>query len=244
MFTRYLLSALIAGAAASPVVDSHQRRQAIPVGSTIFSCTTENTIALTFDDGPFAYTNQLLDTLAEAGIKATFFINGDNWASIYSYTSTVHRMIADGHQIGSHTWDHPDLTNLGSSEVESQMTRLESALLDILGYFPTYMRPPFFSYNDQVVQTVGSLGYHVIIADIDTLDWENDSPDAISESIRLFNADLDAGGSIALAHDVHEQTVVSLAPAMIASVRERGLRAVTVGECLDDPQDNWYRTSR
>lgn len=122
------------------------------------------------------------------------------------------------------SWDHPDLTNLGSSEVESQMTRLESAFIDILGYFPTYMRPPFFSYNDQVLQTVGSLGYHVIIADIDTLDWENDSPDAISESIRLFNADLDAGSSIALAHDVHEQTVVSLTPAMIASVRERGLR--------------------
>ncbi|KAF7548498.1 hypothetical protein G7Z17_g7003 [Cylindrodendrum hubeiense] len=244
MFIRYLISALIVGVTASPVADPHQRRQAVPIGSAIFSCTTGNTVALTFDDGPFAYTNQLLDTLAEAGIRATFFLNGDNWASIYDYTSTVQRMVADGHQIGSHTWDHPDLTTLDASGIESEMTQLESAFLDILGYFPTYMRPPFFSYNDQVLQTVGSLGYHVIIADIDTLDWENDSPEAIGESIRLFTEDLDAGGSIALAHDVHEQTVLTLAPAMIAAIQERGLQAATVGECLGDPESNWYRTSR
>lgn len=103
MFIRYLLSALIVRAAASPVGDSQQRRQNIPVGRAIFSCTVENTVALTFDDGPFAYTEQVLDSLAEAGIKATFFINGDNWASIYNYQSTVRRMVSDGHQVGSHT---------------------------------------------------------------------------------------------------------------------------------------------
>ncbi|KAH7127515.1 putative xylanase/chitin deacetylase [Dactylonectria macrodidyma] len=244
MFIRYLLTALAAGTAASAAGSAHQKRQDIPIGSTIFSCTTENTIALTFDDGPFAYTEELLDILAEAGIKATFFINGNNWASIYDYTSTVQRMISDGHQVGSHTWDHPYLTSLGPSEIEEQMTKLEVALVDILGYYPTYMRPPFYDYNDQVLETIGSLGYHVIISDIDTKDWENASPGSINVSIDLFRANLDAGGSIALAHDVHQQTVQTLTPAMIASIQNRGLRGVTVGECLGDPESNWYRTSR
>ncbi|KPM37025.1 hypothetical protein AK830_g9512 [Neonectria ditissima] len=244
MFVPYLLSALIVRAAASPVGDAHQRRQNIPVGTAIFSCTVQNTVALTFDDGPFAYTEQMLDSLAEAGIKATFFINGDNWASIYDYQSTVNRMISDGHQVGSHTWDHPHLPELSPSEVRSQMTRLEDALIDIIGYFPTYMRPPFFEYNAETLETLGSLGYHVIHSDIDTQDWANNTPETIQNSVDLFIEELDAGGSISLAHDVHPTTANTLVPAMIAAVQERGLRAVTVGECLGDARANWYRTSR
>ncbi|KAH7131543.1 polysaccharide deacetylase family protein [Dactylonectria estremocensis] len=244
MFIRYLLTAIVAGAAASPVAKAHRKRQDIPIGRTIFSCTTDNTIALTFDDGPFIYTEELLDMLAEAGIRATFFINGDNWASIYDYTSTVKRMIADGHQVGSHTWDHPYLTSIGSSEIEEQMKKLETALVDILGYYPTYMRPPFYDYSDRVLETIGSLGYHVIISEIDTKDWENTSSGSIQKSVDLFRANLDAGGSIALAHDVHQQTVQTLTPAMIASIQNQGLKGVTVGECLGDPESNWYRTSR
>ena len=92
------LSALAATAAvASPV----QPRQA---ASVIFGCTTPNTVALTFDDGPFAYTDDVLDQLSAAGMHATFFLNGQNWASIYDYTSTVQRMNNEGHQIGSHTY--------------------------------------------------------------------------------------------------------------------------------------------
>lgn len=94
------VTALAAGAAASPVAV----RQA---GSVIFSCTTPNTVALTFDDGPFAYTDQALDLLSNAGIKATFFLNGQNWANINDYASTVQRMNSEGHQIGSHTYASP-----------------------------------------------------------------------------------------------------------------------------------------
>jgi peptidoglycan/xylan/chitin deacetylase (PgdA/CDA1 family) len=104
------------------------------------------------------------------------------------------------------------------------MTELESALVDIIGKFPTYMRPPYFSTNDAVLQTLGDLGYHVIQADIDTQDWANDSPDAIQTSVELFNQGLDAGGSIVLAHDVHENTANTLVPAMIAAIQDQGLQ--------------------
>lgn len=95
-----LISAFAATAAASPIAGV-QPRQA---GSVYFGCTTPGTVALTFDDGPFAYTDQVLDTLANAGMSATFFLNGQNWANINDYAATVERMDNEGHQVGSHTY--------------------------------------------------------------------------------------------------------------------------------------------
>ena len=79
---------------------------AVPVGQVITSCTQPGTVALTFDDGPYIYTGQVLDTLKNADVKATFFVNGDNWATILSDSSQalVQRMLSEGHQIGSHTY--------------------------------------------------------------------------------------------------------------------------------------------
>lgn len=103
------------------------------------------------------------------------------------------------------------------------MTQLEDAFLGIIGKFPTYMRPPYFSYNDQTVQTLGGLGYTIIHADIDTLDWENNTPGTIGNAIANFENGVDGGGSISLAHDVHQTTVDSLIPGMISAVQSRGL---------------------
>lgn len=76
----------------------------IQAGIAIYSCTQEGTIALTFDDGPFVYTESVLDQLAAAGFSATFFLNGKNWGNIADYQSTVNRMVDDGHQVASHTY--------------------------------------------------------------------------------------------------------------------------------------------
>lgn len=95
----YLISALAVAAAASPVANI-QPRQA---GQVYFGCSVPGTVALTFDDGPFTFTDTVLNTLAAAGMKATFFLNGQNWANINDYSSTVQRMVNEGHQVGSHT---------------------------------------------------------------------------------------------------------------------------------------------
>jgi peptidoglycan/xylan/chitin deacetylase (PgdA/CDA1 family) len=199
---------------------------------------------LTFDDGPYRFTGQILDTLRSNNIRATFFVNGANWDNILSENSRalVQRMVRENHQVGSHTWSHADLTTLDRDGIVNQMDLLESALQQILGYFPTYMRPPYFSYNDLVLQTMAELGYHVINADIDTLDWANQSEQGIQTSVQRFRDGLNAGGSISLAHDVHQWTAQILTQAMIDEVKRRGLRAVTVGECLGDPKELWYRT--
>lgn len=242
MSARYLLSALVAGAIASPFADIEART--LPFGTLIHRCTEPNTIALTFDDGPFTFTPDVLDMFNDAGAKATFFLNGHNWGYMTDHKATVVRMIAEGHQVGHHTWSHPDLATLTTEETTTQMTLLEDALIGVIGKFPTYMRPPFFSYTDSTLQTLGQLGYHVIHANIDTLDWNFQGQCEIQTSIRLFDEGLDDGGSIVLAHDVHSYTAYELVPAMLQMVSDRGLRAVTVGECLGDPETNWYRTRR
>lgn len=236
--TATLLSAL---AYATPL---EKRQSSVPYGSVITSCTVPGVFAITFDDGPAGLTNQLLNLLASNGAKATFFVNGQNYGNINDNAAVIQRMVNEGHQVGSHTWSHPDLTTLGVDGITSQMTQLETALLGIIGRFPQYMRPPFFAVNDQVLSTMGTLGYHVINADVDTLDWQNNSPGAIQTAVNNFNAGLNAGGSISLSHDPLENTVATLAQAMIDSVKNSGKAFATVGECLGDAPANWYRTSR
>ena len=78
----------------------------VPVGAWIYSCTVPGTVALTFDDGPVSRTGSVLDQLQAAGMSATFFVNGLNWGDINSESSKalVRRMVAEGHQVGSHTY--------------------------------------------------------------------------------------------------------------------------------------------
>ena len=117
---------------------------------------------------------------------------------------------------------------LDRAAIVSQMRLLESALVQILGYYPTYMRPPYFSTNDLVLRTMGELGYHVVNADIDTLDWANNSEDGIQTSVQRFRDGLDAGGSISLSHDVQQWTANVLVQAMIDEVQNRGLRGAVI----------------
>jgi peptidoglycan/xylan/chitin deacetylase (PgdA/CDA1 family) len=102
-FRAVIATSLAALAIASPVDKKIKKRQ-IPIGTIINSCTVPGQIALTFDDGPYIYTANVLSQLAAAGHKATFFMNGQNYDSIYNYEPQLQQMIADGHQIGHHTY--------------------------------------------------------------------------------------------------------------------------------------------
>ena len=95
-------AALLPSALAAPA-DLSARQSSVPYGPVIWSCTKPGVVALTFDDGPSTYTNQLLDTLANSGHRATFFVNGQNWGSIWDNVGAVQRMVNEGHQVGSHT---------------------------------------------------------------------------------------------------------------------------------------------
>jgi peptidoglycan/xylan/chitin deacetylase (PgdA/CDA1 family) len=125
-------------------------------------------IALTFDDGPYIYTSSLLDLLSKQGIKATFFVTGVNGGKgdisepSTGYPGIIQRMIKDGHQVASHTWSHADLTLLNHQQRVDQLVKNEIALTKILGFFPTYMRPPYSFVNADVLADMKTLGYHVV----------------------------------------------------------------------------------
>ncbi len=144
----------------------------VPIGGAgIYSCSTPGEVALTFDDGPYIYTDHILDLLAAAGAKATFFITGNNLgkgAIDTNWASVISRMDTDGHQVASHTWSHQDLSNITQSQMYDQMVKNEMALRNILGKYPTYMRPPYSDCSGTCQNVMSDLGYHVIYFDVDT----------------------------------------------------------------------------
>jgi len=214
----------------------------VPADGKIWtSCVTPGTIALTFDDGPYIYTQSIVDQLTAAGHKATFFQNGQNWDSIYNYNSTLQSMIAGGHQIGSHTWSHADLTTLTADQIEAEMTELEVAHQAIIGKVPTYMRPPYLATNAQVLSTLEGLSYKIIEVDIDTQDWAEDDIGGVQLSIDWYEGNQTAGGSLSLNHDPYQATADTFVPAIIAYLKGKGLTSVPVGECIGDDAANWYK---
>ncbi|KAK4187169.1 family 4 putative carbohydrate esterase [Podospora australis] len=239
----------LSGGQAAPSVHDKLAPRVIS-GAIIEHCTVPGTVALTFDDGPFTYTSHVLDLLDSYGAKATFFINGDNWSHGIDDFSTpwpsiLRRMIESGHQIASHTWSHKDLTQVGLDERVYQMQQLESALRTVIGRVPTYMRPPYANCVGDCLPEIERLGYHVVNFDVDTKDYLSNTPDTIQTAINTFYGALDSGGAdssfLVLSHDVHQTTAEILTPAMLEKIQERGYRAVTVGDCLGDPESNWYR---
>ncbi|KAH7029862.1 uncharacterized protein B0I36DRAFT_245464 [Microdochium trichocladiopsis] len=223
----------------SPTLSTREVQPGVP----IYGCTVPGTIALAFDDGPYIYTGEALDILKEAGLPATFFVNGATWSPIVNNAREIQRILTEGHQLASHTWTHARLTDLNATEVRAEMVTLEETLLSMVGKYPTYMRPPFLAWNDEVLSVMRFLGYKVISNNLDTVDWDNNTPETWPNAVANFKAALDAGGSLVLFHDVHQTTVENLLPEMIKIVKERGLKAVTVGECLGDPKENWYSSA-
>ena len=222
--------------------------------SVIGSCTVPGTVALTFDDGPNIYTEELLDLLDKYNAKATFFITGINNAKgpiddpSLPWEPLILRMRKSGHQIASHTWSHQDLSALSREQLRDQMLRNEAALRNILGSFPTYMRPPYSRCGPEngCLEEMGDLGYHIVLYDIDTKDYSHDSSDQIQFSKDRFDSFLNSAKAsvkswLVIAHDVHEQTVHNLTEHMLKRLLNDGYRPVTVGECLNDPQEFWYR---
>lgn len=237
------LFCLLPSSSASPA--QLNRRALPPFGVDIFACTQPGVLALSFDDGPWTYTPGMLDKMEAQGVKATWFVNGQNRASIFDYASTIVRMDNLGHQVGSHTWSHKDLTKLSLAQQVAEMTQLEDALMTIMGKFPYYMRPPFLGRNASVLQTMADLEYVVIIGNLNTRDWAYQSETAIEQSKTLFVNGWTAGGSIAELHDPEPFTASVLVDFVLEYILNNTITTVTVAECLGQSnKEDWYRTTR
>lgn len=109
--------------------------------------------------------NKLLDMLAEAKAKVTFFHTGVN---IESQPAAIQRAYREGHQLAQHTWSHGHLPLLNRTKFLDEIYRPEEALVKVLGVFPTYIRPPYGECDERCQTLLGELGYHVIRWNIDT----------------------------------------------------------------------------
>ena len=106
-------------------------------------------IALTFDDGPGPYTAQLLDILDQHGAKATFFLIG---SKVSAQADVLRRMHARGHQLGNHSWSHPELPKLPVDQIAGEIDRTNDAIKQATGVTPTVMRPPYGAVNGVVLE--------------------------------------------------------------------------------------------
>ncbi|KAG0003356.1 hypothetical protein BGZ80_001295 [Entomortierella chlamydospora] len=240
LFSAAFVNAAPADTASSPTHELYKRGVNI-----ITSCTVKGTVAITFDDGPYLYTSDLLDILKKKGVKVTFFMNGDNYSKITSskYAAVVKRAYKEGHQIASHTWDHKDLTTLSKSGITKEMTKLETAFKSIIGVRPTYMRPPYGSVNSLVLSTLSKLGYKIVTWDEDTEDWKHPKNPAASYNLYkkvLTSSGVKKAGHIFLEHDVNHDTALVLAPEAIDLALKKGYKVVPVGTCLGASKSSWY----
>ncbi|KAI1401151.1 carbohydrate esterase family 4 protein [Hypoxylon fuscum] len=221
-------------------------------GRGIFKCNNPGQIALTFDDGPWEYTESILEELDKYSFKATFFVVGHNLMlgrhiddEDTEWPGLLRRMHESGHQLGSHSWTHQHLDRINHTERANELVYNEMALRNVLGLVPTYMRLPYGGPRTQdVMADLADLGYHNIMFNVDTKDFQHDAADEIQTSIDMFDNAVreDGTGSyIVLAHDIKEWTAKKLVPAMLKTLVDRGYKAVTVGKCLNDPPEFWYR---
>ncbi|MES2475176.1 MAG: polysaccharide deacetylase family protein [Verrucomicrobiota bacterium] len=183
-------------------------------------------IAITFDDGPTPQnTPRLLDMLRARNIKATFYVIG---RSVDVYPQVLRRTVAEGHEIGNHSYTHRLLSKLSNKEAIEDLRRCKVAVQNAAGVEPRTMRPPYGGLLQAQRQIVmDEFGYPTILWSVDPLDWKRPGAGVIASRI-LAGA---SAGGIVLAHDLHAQTIDAM-PATLDGLLSRGYQFVTVSQLI------------
>lgn len=184
----------------------------------------EKRVAITFDDGPHhIYTEQLLDGLKERGVRASFFLVGEN---IEYNEALVQRMAEEGHLIGNHTYTHTQLTRLAVEEACSEIELTDELIYSITGQTVEYVRPPYGSWNDALTEAIP---LNVALWNVDPQDWKSQNAGKVVKAVESHVGD----GSVILLHDIFDSSVEA-AFRIIDDLQEDGYTFVTVDELLLD----------
>ncbi|KAF9146240.1 chitin deacetylase, partial [Linnemannia schmuckeri] len=212
-------------------------------GDDIVTCPTPGVWGLTFDDGPTTFTPQLLTTLKENKVKATFFVMGTN---VVQNPTILKQEFDEGHHIASHTWSHHPLTTLTNEEIVAELKWTEKAVMDITGMQMKYVRPPYGDIDNRVRAVVKKLGYIIV-------DWTSDLYDSkdfnlnanpteanLATAVTAFSSALTSYGSapgnkgiITLEHDLYQVTV-DFAKRILPVATSAKLKIQSIDECLGD----------
>jgi len=182
--------------------------------------TGNKVIALTFDDGPGPYTAHLLDVLDQYGAKATFFLIGSKVSSQANVVRSIH---ARGHQLGNHSWSHPELPKLPINQIAGEIDRTNDAIKQATGVTPAILRPPYGAVNGVVLEQLRARDMSSILWSVDTRDWADRNSDIVC-SRAVAGA---RPGAIILMHDIH-QTSVGAVPCILSALKQQGYSFVTV----------------
>ncbi|MDE2141894.1 MAG: polysaccharide deacetylase family protein [Elusimicrobia bacterium] len=218
-------AALFAAAAVGVLAYGLGAPQATLLGPAIIRQAEAGEVALTFDDGPSPYTAQVLDVLKREGVKATFFLCGEN---AERYPELVRRIRAEGHQIGNHTYSHPYLYLMREADIASEIDRTQTILEKISGSRPTLFRPPYGVRWFSLWPLLRERGLTMVM-------WSDRGYDGRFDARGVAKTTLDqlAPGAIILLHDgfethapsdVDRSATVGALPAIIAGVRKAGYR--------------------
>lgn len=184
-------------------------------------------IAMTFDDGPHkTNTPRLLDMLKERNIKATFFLVGQ---CAQEYPDIVRRILAEGHELGNHTWDHRSLPTLSAEKARIEISSTDKAVLAASGHHMHLMRPPYGATNLRIKQECwDQFGYATILWSVDPNDWKRPGSAVVKQRI----VSTVHPGAIILSHDIHEPTIDAM-PDTLDALLTKGYHFVTVSQLLN-----------
>ncbi|MBO1579499.1 MULTISPECIES: peptidoglycan-N-acetylglucosamine deacetylase [Bacillus] len=182
-------------------------------------------VALTFDDGPdLVFTPQILDKLKNYGVKAAFFLLGEN---AERYPNVVKRIANEGHTIGNHTYNHPNLAKVSDEEYRNQIVKTEGILQKLAGYAPKFIRPPYGEIREKQLEWATGQNFMIVQWSVDTVDWKGVSAEKITNTV-LGNA---FPGSVILQHSTpggNLQGSVDSLDRIIPELKAKGARFVTL----------------
>ncbi|WP_275442930.1 polysaccharide deacetylase family protein [Petralouisia muris] len=197
-------------------------RQASGTAQTDAGSSERKKVALTFDDGPNPqYTPEMLAALKKKGVKATFFLLGQE---VEKYPEIVKQIQEEGHLIGNHSYKHEQLSKLPMEQACSQVSRTNDLIYGITGVYPSYLRPPFGDWHEKLDCEVNMVE---VLWDVDTLDWSSQNHAQIVEKVMKNVQEND----IILMHDGYETSVTATVE-IIDALEKQGYEFVTVDEIL------------
>ncbi|MCM1183339.1 MAG: polysaccharide deacetylase family protein [Roseburia sp.] len=189
--------------------------------------TDEPKIALTFDAAwGNEDTRKIMEILKKHDVKVTFFMTG-GWVS--SYPDDVKYILSEGHDLGNHSENHKNMSQLSDSEKKQELMSVHDKVKQLTGYDMFLFRPPYGDYDNDVVKTAEKCGYYTIQWDVDSLDWKDYGTDSIIKTVTQ-NKHL-GNGSIILCHNGAKYTAEAL-DTLITTLQDAGYTFVPLSELI------------
>jgi len=198
--------------------------------------TNEKFVALTFDDGPHPlFTNRLLDIFKEKGIKATFFVAGNK---IEKHKKIISRMIAEGHELGNHSYSHKNLIFKKKSMIREEIEKTDRLLRELGVKGDIHFRPPFGRLLFAACSVIASLNKKVIMWNVPTRDFKESDPNVILK--RIYKRI--KPGAIIVLHDsgierpgkkIDRQATIDVVKMLIDGLPKRGYEFRTISELIN-----------